>query len=119
MPKFDVCALGCVCWDYVGIVECYPELDEKALLTDLIQMGGGLSATAMSAVAALGGKAAIFGRIGDHDSGAQIRPQVEREGGTPEGMGMPPGQTLPPPTSSLPGATGGSSGLGGLLGSGL
>ena len=52
MPKFDVCALGGVCWDYIGIVDCYPELDDKAQLSDLVQMGGGLSGTAMAAVAA-------------------------------------------------------------------
>lgn len=80
MPTFDVCAVGCVCWDYVGIVERYPELDEKALLTDLVQMGGGLSGTAMSAVAALGGRARIFGRMGDDDFGEKILAAFEREG---------------------------------------
>lgn len=80
MPTFDVCAIGCVCWDYVGIVARYPELDEKALLTDLVQMGGGLSGTAMSAVAALGGRARIFSRMGDDDFGAKILAAFDREG---------------------------------------
>lgn len=72
MPKFDVCALGGVCWDFVGIVDCYPELDEKTVMSEVVQMGGGLSGTAMAAVAALGGKACIFGRIGDDDFGQKI-----------------------------------------------
>ena len=93
MPKFDVCALGCACWDYVGIVECYPELDEKALLTDLIQMGGGLSATAMCAVAALGGKAAMFGRMGDDDFGDKIQRAFAAEGVNTDGLEVLPGVT--------------------------
>lgn len=93
MATFDVCALGCVCWDYVGIVEEYPELDEKALLTDLIQMGGGLSATAMSAVAALGGKARIFGRMGDDDFGDKIAAAFDAEGVDHSGIEVLPGIT--------------------------
>lgn len=91
MPKFDVCALGGICWDYVGIVDDYPELDEKARLTDLIQMGGGLSATALSAVASLGGKAAIFGRIGDDDFGRKCLEAFATEGVSAEFLEVLPG----------------------------
>lgn len=80
MPTYDVIAVGGVCWDYVGIVEEYPALDEKALLTDFLQMGGGLSGTAMSAVAALGGKAKLFGRTGDDDFGKKTLEASRREG---------------------------------------
>lgn len=93
MPKFDVCALGGVCWDYVGIVDCYPELDEKALLSEVIQMGGGLSGTAMAAVAALGGSAAIFGRIGDDDFGAKILDGFHKERVDTSGLEVLPGIT--------------------------
>lgn len=93
MPTYDVCALGCLCWDYVGIVEEYPELDEKALLTELVQMGGGLSATAMSAVAKLGGKAAIFGRLGDDDFGDKILRAFHEEGVEASGVEVLPGIT--------------------------
>lgn len=93
MPKFDVCALGGICWDYVGIVEEYPELDEKARLTDLIQMGGGLSATAMSAVASLGGKAAMFGVVGDDDFGHKCLNAFAAEGVNAEGVEVLPGLT--------------------------
>ena len=80
MARFDVCALGCICWDYVGIVENYPALDEKALLGELVQMGGGLSATAMVAAARLGAKAAIFGRVGDDEFGAHCLAAFAAEG---------------------------------------
>jgi len=92
-PTHDVCALGCVCWDYVGIVGEYPDLDEKALLTELLQMGGGLSGTAMSAVAALGGRAKIFGRMGDDDFGRHILAAFEREGVDASGLEVLPGIT--------------------------
>ena len=93
MPTHDVCAIGCVCWDYVGIVECYPELDEKALLTELVQMGGGLSGTAMAAVAALGGNVKIFGRLGDDDFGGKILEAFAREGVDASGLQVLPGVT--------------------------
>ena len=93
MPKFDVCALGGVCWDFVGIVDCYPELDEKALLSEVVQMGGGLSGTAMAAVAALGGKAGIFGRIGDDDFGQKILAGFRQERVDTAGLEVLPGIT--------------------------
>lgn len=93
MPKFDVCALGGVCWDYVGIVDCYPELDEKALLSEVVGMGGGLSGTAMAAVAALGGHAAIFGRIGDDDFGQKILDGFHKERVNTDGLEILPGIT--------------------------
>jgi sulfofructose kinase len=93
MPTYDVCAIGCVCWDYVGIVGEYPALDEKALLTELVQMGGGLSGTAMSAVAALGGRAKIFGRLGDDDFGCKILRAFECEGVEASGLQVLPGIT--------------------------
>jgi sugar/nucleoside kinase (ribokinase family) len=93
MPTYHVCAIGGVCWDYVGIVERYPELDEKARLTELVQMGGGLSGTAMAAVAALGGRAKIFGRLGDDDFGGKILDAFAREGVDASGLQVLPGVT--------------------------
>ena len=69
---YDVCALGCVCWDLVGTVEHYPELDEKAPIGRFVQHGGGRAGTAAAAVAALGGEVAVFGRIGDDTFGQYI-----------------------------------------------
>ena len=79
-PAFHVIGLGTVCWDFVGSVERYPALDEKQALSALIQQGGGPTATGVVAVARLGGRAAIWGRIGDDDFGAKIVAEFHAEG---------------------------------------
>jgi sulfofructose kinase len=93
MPTYDVCAVGGVCWDFVGIVEEYPALDEKAGLSELLQMGGGLSGTAMASVAALGGKAKVFGRVGDDDFGDKILAEFRQQGVDTSGLQVLPGIT--------------------------
>jgi ribokinase len=93
MPTYDVCALGCVCWDFVTTVDHYPEADAKVRLETLLQMGGGLSGTAMAAVASLGGKAAIFGRVGTDSFGEQILAGFAREGVATHGIEVLPGET--------------------------
>lgn len=72
--------MGCCCWDYLGVVEGYPALDEKVAMTELVQQGGGQAGTAMVAVARLGGKAAIFGRVGEDEFGEHVREAFEDEG---------------------------------------
>jgi len=64
--------MACCCWDLLGIVERYPELDEKAPMAEMVEGGGGQAATAMAAVAALAGNAGIFGRVGDDPNGRKI-----------------------------------------------
>ncbi|MFP3902780.1 MAG: carbohydrate kinase family protein [Armatimonadota bacterium] len=80
MPRFDVCSLGCVCWDLTATVKRYPALDEKVPLEEFTQHGGGRSGTAAAACAALGGTTAIFGRIGDDTFGEYISEEFERQG---------------------------------------
>jgi len=77
---FDVIGLGCVCWDIVGTVDRYPALDEKERLNELIQQGGGQAATAMVAVARLGGRCAIWGRVSDDEFGDKNIAQFQAEG---------------------------------------
>jgi sugar/nucleoside kinase (ribokinase family) len=79
MPEFDVCCLGCVCWDLTATVELYPELDEKVPLEEFTRHGGGRSGTAAAACAALGGKTAIFGRIGDDQFGRYISEEFQEQ----------------------------------------
>jgi len=93
MPTYDVCAVGGVCWDFVGIVEELPGLDEKAGMAELLQMGGGLSGTAMAAVAALGGRAKVFGRVGDDDFGGKILTEFRQQGVDTSGLQVLPGVT--------------------------
>jgi len=77
---FDVIGMGCCCWDYLGVVESYPRLDDKVAMTELVQQGGGQAGTAMVAVARLGGRAAIFGRVGEDEFGEHVRETFEAEG---------------------------------------
>ncbi len=79
-PPFDVIALGCCCWDYLGIVARYPALDEKVAMSELSMQGGGQAGTAIAAVARLGGQGAIFGRVGEDEFGRHIRASFEDEG---------------------------------------
>lgn len=79
-PSRDVSALGGACWDYLGIVDALPELDEKTPIKSLTAQGGGRAATAAAAVGRLGGSAAVFNRIGDDDFGRQIRAGLEADG---------------------------------------
>ncbi len=79
-PTFDVMAFGGVCWDFVGGVERYPALDEKAPLKSLVQQGGGQAATASVTVARLGGKSAICGHVGDDEFGQKNVAEFRNEG---------------------------------------
>ncbi len=79
-PTWDVCALGCVCWDTVGTVEQYPGPDGKASIGALAHQGGGRAGTAAAAVAALGGRVRVFGRVGDDEFGRLIIDDFGRQG---------------------------------------
>ncbi len=89
---FDVCALGCVCWDLLGIVESYPALDEKVPLLEFTQHGGGRAGTAAAAVAALGGQVAVFGRIGDDRFGEYILEEFAISGVNTDGLEIMPSE---------------------------
>ena len=79
-PGHDVIGMGCCCWDYLGIVPRYPELDQKVAMGELVQQGGGQAGTAMAAVARLGGRAAIVGRVGGDEFGGHVRRAFVDEG---------------------------------------
>lgn len=85
-PFFDVIALGCCCWDYLGLIPRYPALDEKVAISELSMQGGGQAGTAVATVARLGGRGAIFGRIGDDEFGRHIRESFEAEGVDTRGL---------------------------------
>lgn len=78
--KFDVIGLGGCVWDILGIVEEYPQVDEKKPLVAFEQQGGGQAGTAMVAVARLGGRAAVVGATGDDELADRIRRGFEDEG---------------------------------------
>jgi sulfofructose kinase len=92
-PTYDVIGLGCVCWDFVTIVRRYPALDEKQELVQLLQQGGGPTATGVVAVARLGGRAAIWGRVGDDEFGQKCAAEFVAEGVDTGHLEMAPGRT--------------------------
>jgi sulfofructose kinase len=79
-PSFDVISVGGVCWDILGTVAHYPALDEKTQLEAFLQQGGGLAATAIVAVARLGGRASLWGKIADDEFGHKNLDEFAREG---------------------------------------
>jgi len=62
---YDVVGIGCCAFDIVVEVERYPDADEKAPIRGMRFQGGGLVATALIAVARLGGTCAYLGPLGD------------------------------------------------------
>ncbi len=79
-PRRDVCVLGGACWDYLGVVERLPGIDEKAPITSFSTQGGGRAGTAAATVGRLGGSVAIFARVGDDHFGRRIRETFEDDG---------------------------------------
>ncbi len=90
---FDVIGLGCVCWDLVATVGHYPAPNEKAELAELLEQGGGPTATGIVAVARLGGAAAIWGRVGDDEYGAKCIAEFRAEGVDIAHLEVAPGKT--------------------------
>jgi sulfofructose kinase len=72
LADLDVLGMACCCWDLLGVVKHYADLDEKVPMTEMVEQGGGQAATAMAGVARVGGRAAIVGRVGDDKNGGNI-----------------------------------------------
>jgi len=79
MKPFDVVGLGYCNIDYLGIAPHYPALDEKVKLLEFTRQGGGVTGSAMAAVARLGGKARYIGKIGDDDFGRFLLAEFQAE----------------------------------------
>lgn len=93
MKRIDVLGVGYCAIDYLGIVPGFPEIDEKAQLSELIIQGGGITATAMAAVGRLGGRAAYVGPVGDDGFGRFIVEELQRDGVDTSGVIIRPGKT--------------------------
>lgn len=93
VSELDVLGLSCCCWDLLAIVDRMPELDDKAPMREWTQQGGGQAATAMVAVARLGGKAGIIGRVGDDENGDHIHRAFVAERVDTSGLRQVPGET--------------------------
>ena len=60
----DVFGLGAITLDFIGSVDSWPGPGTKYKLKDFVIEGGGLIGNALTAVARLGGKASIAGKLG-------------------------------------------------------
>ena len=90
---FDVVGLGFCCLDELLLLERIPRAEEQVTVHDRALEGGGMAATAMVAVARLGGRAAFIGAIGDDATGAQIRHGFESAGVDVTQLWLHPGST--------------------------
>ena len=70
---FDVVCLGTGVFDRVYRVERLPSGEGKLLALGYSESGGGIAATAAVAVAALGGRVAWRGTVGDDEAGRALR----------------------------------------------
>ena len=90
--QFDVVGLGCSAYDILCVVRQWPEPDQKIAAEELLQQGGGPVATGLVAVARLGGRAAIIGKVGDDDFGRFMVNELAAEGVDTRAMQLgPPG----------------------------
>ena len=78
--EFDVVGLGFCCLDELLLLERIPRAEEQVTVHGRALEGGGMAATAMVAVARLGGRAAFIGAIGDDATGTQIKRGFESAG---------------------------------------
>ncbi|HHT10134.1 MAG TPA: PfkB family carbohydrate kinase, partial [Atribacter sp.] len=80
MLQFDVVGVGHVALDNLGIVESYPQLDQRIRLKDFLRQGGGEVATALVTLARLGAKVSFVGKVGDDESGEFLSKEFLQEG---------------------------------------
>ena len=78
--RWDVLGFGAVAVDELVMVERHPEPDSKNHVLAHRREGGGLTGTALVAVARLGGRAAYCGVLGDDELARYTLQELEREG---------------------------------------
>ncbi len=79
-PHFDVLGWGMACVDEVLLVDHFPQPDEKMSALEVARDGGGLTATALVAVARLGGQPAYAGVMGYDDLSREAVAGLQAEG---------------------------------------
>lgn len=76
----EVICVGVAFLDYVFEADLPASDDSKTFARDYQQSGGGMAATASVSVSKLGGKTALWGRVGDDEAGDRIRDGLSRRG---------------------------------------
>ncbi len=70
--RYDVVGVGIASLDMIGVAAAEPQLGAKQALSSWVEMGGGPVATALAAIARMGGRAALASAVGDDAYGARI-----------------------------------------------
>ena len=77
-PKRIIC-VGHAALDRIYRIEAFPPEPTKVRALEHIESGGGMAANAAVAIARLGGRSELWGRIGDDSAGAAIRAGLKAE----------------------------------------
>ena len=88
-----IICLGMVVRDLVFAVPSLPPIPQKLTASALCKRSGGMAATAAIAAAALGGTVAYWGRLGDDETGRELRQELEAHGVDVEARIVPGTQT--------------------------
>lgn len=78
--KFDVTGLGSLAVDYIGSIDKWPEQGTKNPFLDFNIYDGGLTGTALCAVARQGGRAAFIGKLGNSEMAERAAASLAKEG---------------------------------------
>lgn len=89
---YDVVGVGAAAYDYLCIVEKYPEEDGSTNILEIHNQGGGCVATALVATSRLGFSTSYIGNTGDNFGGNYIREDFVKEGVDISGVQVFPGR---------------------------
>lgn len=78
--RFDVTGIGSISIDFIGTAEAWPPPGGKVPLSSFSVQGGGVIATALSAVSRLGGSARFAGVLGYSEMAVQALETLKRDG---------------------------------------
>jgi|Deesub1362A_J573_1020465.scaffolds.fasta_scaffold00087_46 ribokinase len=81
-----VTGIGQCSWDYLALIDAYPQVDTKKEVLSLKEQGGGPVATALVALSRLGVKCRFYGITGDDYEGEKIRQSLITEGIDTDGL---------------------------------
>ena len=80
MTKFDVTGLGSLAVDFIGSIKKWPAAGTKNGLKNFDIFDGGLTGTALTTVARLGGHVAYIGKKGNSEMAERSMKSLEKEG---------------------------------------
>lgn len=80
MNEYDVVGIGQICLDYLGMIEAFPNVDQRVRIDGLTTCRGGPTATALNVLSNFGLRTAIISKIGGDDIGRRLKAETEQAG---------------------------------------